>query len=258
MNFRSLGRPSLAAIRSFVLLAVLLLVSAVAAADSAPATASSSAPPVPDTLQQRVAACVACHGEHGQGTPDTGFFPRLAGKPAAYLARQLGDFQQGLRKYAPMEYTVRGLDPAYLREIANYFSAQQVPYARSKVPTLPAATLAHGEQLTREGDPARHIPACQSCHGKQLTGVEPDIPGLVGLPYAYISAQLGAWRTHTRATVAPDCMAEVAGRLSEADITAVAAWIASQQLPADMHAQPAGSVRPPLRCGVLAGSPEGT
>ena len=67
----------------------------------------------------------------------------------------------------------------------------------------------------------------------------------------YISAQLGSWRTHTRATVAPDCMALVATRLSGSDITAVAASLASRQLPADTHAQPAGSVTPPLRCGVL-------
>lgn len=238
-----------------VLALSLLLAPAAAAPGPFP---SPAAPPVPDTLQQRIAACTACHGVHGEGSPGSGFFPRLAGKPAGYFARQLRDFQDGLRKYAPMEYTVRGLDPAYLREIAGYFSAQQVPYARSKVPAVPAATLRRGEQLTRQGDPARGIPACARCHGGQLTGVEPDIPGLVGLPYDYISAQLGAWRTHTRATVAPDCMAEVAGRLSEADITAVAAWLASRELPADMRAQPAGSVRPPLRCGVLAGNGAGT
>jgi len=243
------------ALRCVSLLGFALLLAPAFAA--APAESPVS-PPVPDTLQQRIAACTGCHGVHGEGSPDSGFFPRLAGKPAVYIERQLQDFQNGLRKYAPMEYTVRGLDPAYLREIAGYFAAQQVPYARSALPALPAATLQRGEQLVSAGDPARRIPACQQCHGNQLTGVEPDIPGLVGLPYDYISAQLGAWRTHTRATVAPDCMAEVAGRLSESDITAVAAWLASRELPADMHAQPAGSVAPPLRCGVLADGKAGT
>jgi cytochrome c553 len=111
--------------------------------------------------------------------------------------------------------------------------------------------LRRGEQLIGKGDPTRKLPACASCHGSQLTGVEPSTPGLIGLPYDYISAQLGSWRTHTRATVAPDCMALVATRLSDSDITAVAAALASRQLPADTHAQPAGSVTPPLRCGVL-------
>lgn len=206
---------------------------------------------IPDTLQQRIAACTICHGVHGEGRAASEYFPRLAGKPATYLARQMQDFKDGLRKYPPMQYTVRHLSPAYMREIAEYFAAQEVPYRRSPVPPVAAATLQRGEQLLGKGDPSRKIPACADCHGRQLTGVEPSIPGLVGLPYNYISAQLGSWRTHTRATVSPDCMAEVASRLSESDITAVAAALASRELPADTRAQPAGSVTPPLRCGVL-------
>ena len=215
------------------------------------AAVDAPAAPVPDTLPQRIAACVACHGVHGEGTPQSGFYPRLAGKPADYLARQLHDFQLGLRKYAPMEYTVRGLSPAYLREIAEYFAAQQVPYQRSPLPPVTPALLQRGETLVTHGDASRGIPACQGCHGTQLTGVQPSIPGLVGLPYDYLSSQLGAWRTGTRATTAPDCMAQVANRLAAADITAVSAWLASRELPADMHAQAAGSVTPVLRCGVL-------
>ncbi|MEO6798392.1 MAG: c-type cytochrome [Rhodanobacter sp.] len=206
---------------------------------------------VPDTLQQRIAACTSCHGVHGQGSPGSGYFPRLAGKPAAYLARQMRDFQNGLRKYAPMEYTVRQLPPAYMREIAEYFAAQQVPYRRSPVPDVSAATLRRGNELIEKGDPARRIPPCSSCHARKLTGVEPSTPGLVGLPYDYISAQLGSWRTHTRSTVAPDCMSTVASRLAPSDITAVAAALASRELPADTRPQPAGSVKPPLSCGVL-------
>jgi cytochrome c553 len=222
---------------------------------SAAAGAPAGAEParhVPDTLQQRIAACTACHGEHGEGTPGSGFFPRLAGKPAGYLVRQLRYFHDGLRKYAPMEYMVRQLSPDYMREIAGYFAAQQVPYQRSQVPRLPDATLRRGEQLVTQGDPALKVPACQGCHGQPLTGVEPDIPGLVGLPYDYVSSQLGSWRTGTRAAAAPDCMAEIARRLTPADITAVSAWLASHQVPPDTHALPAGSVKPPLACGVLA------
>jgi cytochrome c553 len=222
------------------------------------ASRAADAPPIPDTLQQRIIACTTCHGVHGEGTPGSGYFPRLAGKPATYLARQMQDFQNGLRKYAPMEYTVRQLSPAYMQEIAEYFAAQQVPYSRSPLPSVSAATMQRGEQLVSKGDPARKIPACASCHGSQLTGVQPSTPGLVGLPYDYLSAQLGSWRTHTRAMRAPDCMAVVVSRLSDSDITAVAATLASRQLPADTHAQVAGSVTPPLPCGVLGATGDGT
>jgi cytochrome c553 len=235
---------------------VALFLASVLAACSASAV-DAPAPPVPDTLPQRIASCTACHGTHGEGSPGSGFFPRLAGKPAGYLARQLGDFQRGLRKYAPMEYTVRQLSPVYMQEIAEYFAAQQVPYRRSPAPNPSAQALARGEQLVTTGDPERKIPPCRSCHGAQLTGVQSSIPALVGLPYDYVSAQLGSWRTGTRATTAPDCMALIASRLSASDISAVSAWLAGRELPGDMQAQPAGSVTPPLSCGVLGAQGDG-
>jgi cytochrome c553 len=52
-------------------------------------------------------------------------------------------------------------------------------------------------------------------------------------------------------------MAQIANRLSPDDITAVSAWLANQQPPADTHAQPAGSVTPPLACGVLVAKGSG-
>jgi cytochrome c553 len=218
---------------------------------------AADAPSIPDTLPQRIAACTACHGVHGEGTPGSGFFSRLAGKPSAYLARQMQDFQNGLRKYAPMEYTMRQLSPAYMHEIADYFAAQQVPYARSPAPNVSDAVLQRGALLVTQGDASRGVPACMSCHGKELTGVEPSTPGLVGLPYDYISSQLGSWRTHTRGTVAPDCMATIATRLDASDITAVASWLAHHDVPPDTHAQPAGSVTPSMRCGVLGATGAG-
>jgi len=207
------------------------------ATDPTPAAATQAV--VPDTIQQRIKACTTCHGVHGEGSPGSGVFPRLAGKPAAYLAQQLAYFQDGLRKYAPMEYTVRQLSPAYMEEIAAYFSAQEAPYHPSPVPSVSAAVLERGKQLVERGDSTRGIPSCVSCHGERLTGVEPAIPGLAGLSYDYVSAQIGSWRTHTRAAKSPDCMAIVANRLRDSDITAVAAWLGNLPPPTDMHAQPA-------------------
>ncbi|TAL98158.1 MAG: cytochrome c4, partial [Rhodanobacter sp.] len=91
-----------------VLLAFCLCTAALAATPQ-----SDAAPPVPDTLQQRVVACTSCHGSQGEGSPDSLGGPRLAGKPAGYLLQQLAYFQSGQRQHAPMEYVVRQLSPAY-------------------------------------------------------------------------------------------------------------------------------------------------
>lgn len=228
-----------------------LSIALVCAADAAFAGGPTTVIAVPDTLQQRLAACTSCHGMHGEGLADSQFFPRLAGKPANYLERQLHYFQDGQRKYAPMQNIVQQLDPAYLREMADYFSRQQTPYGSSPIPSLAAGVLQRGEQIVTQGDATLKLPPCESCHGRNLTGVEPNIPGLIGLPYDYVSSQLGSWRTGTRMSAAPDCMAQIANRLTPADITAVSAWLASRPPPADTHAQAAGSVKPPLTCGVL-------
>jgi cytochrome c553 len=112
-----------------------------------------------------------------------------------------------------------------------------------------AAVLARGRSLVSEGDQARGVPACSACHGPNLTGVEPGIPGLTGLHASYVSAQLGAFRYGTRTAAEPDCMQLVAASLTESDVTAVAAWLASQPIPPNPSPVPKGALQMPLPCG---------
>ena len=217
-----------------------------------PARAADLPPPV-DSMAQRMQACAACHGREGRAASD-GYYPRIAGKPQEYLYRQLLNFRERRRGYAPMTHMVKLLTDDYLREIATYFSQLDLPYAPPQPgPTTPQG-LALGGGLVKLGDKARGIPACQSCHGPAMTGVQPDTPGLVGLPRDYINAQLGAWKTGLRSAVAPDCMARVAALLGPQDIAALSMWLASQPVPADAKAVPAAlaGVSASAPCGGLA------
>ena len=67
----------------------------------------------PDTMEARLRACAACHGEQGQGT-DNDYFPRLTGKPAGYLMNQLVAFRDGRRRYAPMNYLLEYMPDSVL------------------------------------------------------------------------------------------------------------------------------------------------
>ncbi|MET3462958.1 MULTISPECIES: c-type cytochrome [Variovorax] len=215
------------------------------------AGAATPAPPatVPDTIEQRVAACIACHGREG-ATTNAGYFPRLAGKPAGYLFNQLVSFRDGRRFNTDMAYMVQHLSDAYLREMAEYFAGLQLPYPPvSPVSDATPEQLQRGSQLVREGDAARGIPACVQCHGVALTGVQPAIPGLLGLPRLYVSSQLGAWLTNERHAMAPDCMADIGRRMSTADINAVASWLAVQPMPADTRPAAALPAPLPVKCG---------
>ena len=87
------------------------------------------------------------------------------------------------------------------------------------------------------------------CHGSAMTGVQPFVPGLLGLPRDYLNGQLGAWQAGKRHAHEPDCMAVVAKQMTPEDVSAVSAWLSAQPItnggkPAERHEQPL-----PIRCG---------
>ncbi len=217
-------------------------------------TASAAPPPAPskddfkDDIAQRVLACTSCHGLQGRAAPD-GYYPRLAGKPAGYLYNQLVNFRDGKRQYGLMTQLLAPLTDAYLMEIAQHFSNLQTPYPLPLPGMQSAEQLARGKLLVLAGDAARGIPACVQCHGSAMTGVAPNVPGLLGLPRDYVNAQLGAWKTGQRQAQAPDCMHAVVKLLSSDDINAASGYLAATRLPLDTH--PASSA-PPLAKNAVA------
>jgi len=110
-----------------------------------------------------------------------------------------------------------------------------VPYPAPATATVAPDVLARGKALVLQGDESRRLPACIACHGQALTGLQPGVPGLLGLPRDYLNAQLGGWRTGQRRAHAPDCMATIAKRLSDADVNAISQWLSSQPVPANTH-----------------------
>lgn len=201
-----------------------------------------------NNIAERAAPCFACHGKEGQASGD-GSFPRIAGKPAGYLYNQLANFRDGRRKNAQMRYMIGYMSDQNLHEFADYFASLHPPYPAAQAPKLPPAELERGRMLVMQGDKARDIPACIACHGERLTGTQPSIPGLAGLTRDYLAWQFGSWKDGHRSAAAPDCMAQIAQRLTQQDIGAATEWIASQPLPADMSAAAAGSIKPPIACG---------
>ena len=209
------------------------------------------AAPFRDDMAQRTLACTSCHGKEGRAGPD-GYYPRLAGKPAGYLYNQLLHFRDGRRNYALMARLLDPLSDEYLAIIAQHFAALDVPYAQPAATRGSPLELERGKVLALQGDAQRRLPACSQCHGAALTGALPNIPGLLGLPRDYLNAQMGAWRTGQRRAHAPDCMADLAQRMTHEDVAAVTAWLAAQ--PVARRGKPEAAPRTPLpsACGSAA------
>lgn len=215
-------------------------------------TAHAQRLPPSDSIATRVAPCMSCHGKEGRAASD-GYYPRIAGKPAGYLANQLINFRDGRRKQYPlMTYTVQHLSDEYLHEMARFFADQHLPYPPPQRPAASVQMLERGRELVMNGDAQRKVPACIACHGQALTGVLPATPGLLGLPRDYLNSQFGAWREGSRRAAAPDCMAEITKQLDVEEISAVTAWLATQPVPADSSPAPAPAANAaplPVACG---------
>ena len=189
-----------------------------------------------------------CHGKEGRAT-NAGYFPRIAGKPAGYLFNQLKNFREGRRRNQAMNHLLQHMSDDYLRDIAHYFAELDLPYPPAQPHGLSASEQQMAEHLVFKGAPDRNIPACVSCHGSRMAGRQPAMPGLLTLPADYLIGQLGAWRTGLRNAAAPDCMAQVAQRLTPEEVGAVSRWLSAQTLPMGTKPQ-AGSTEPlPIPCG---------
>ncbi len=212
----------------------------------APAGASG----LPEDMEGRVAPCTLCHGAQGRSASD-GYYPRIAGKPREYLFNQLVAFRDGGRQYAPMRRLLAGLDDAYLADMAAYFAGLDLPYPSPQAPEASRTELERGRKLVHEGI-EDGPPACVACHGERLTGIDPAIPGLLGLPRDYINAQIGAWREGQRRAGDDDCMVDVVKALDPADVRAISNWLASRPVPEDSHPAAGPPPRAALDCGVVA------
>lgn len=174
------------------------------------------------------AACASCHGAHGEGNA-AGGFPRLAGLPAAYLVGQLENFAADKRKNPIMAPIAKQLSASERQAVARYYST---------LPAAPAPTAAGDEGLKR-GDTGAwlalrgrwedNLPACVQCHGPGGAGVGSAFPALAGQSSAYLTAQLHAFKNGTRPGGPLDLMKVVAGKLSDADIGAVANHFAKEK-----------------------------
>jgi cytochrome c553 len=165
--------------------------------------------------------CQECHGIDGN-SGDTRI-PNHAGQHAGYLAKQLRDFQSGARQHSVMSVMAEDLDAADIADIAAYFAVQKPMQGRDGGGNLSARTL------FEKGDAARRIPACAGCHGRHGEGrVDADgtiYPRIGGQRKVYLRSQLVGWKLGERKNSPNGLMNQIAERLSEGDIEALADYL---------------------------------
>lgn len=176
-----------------------------------------------DRTDEAMNRCAACHGR-AEG-PASALVPVLNGQPAERLLLSLERYAAGERQSGIMQEALADLSPATLKALAERYAALSPP-PRSR-PAVPAGTIARGEMLARQGDVARGIPPCLTCHGE---GALPLYPRLAGQPAAFLASQLQAMKAGANTHGAGAIMTPIARALEPDDVTAAASYFASLPL----------------------------
>jgi cytochrome c553 len=174
---------------------------------------SAAMPGLAEPLSERLAPCLACHGE--KGTSDTPEVPSLGGQPADFILIQLYQFREGQRIAAPMNELTRDFTDDDLRLFAEAIAKlpPPVPPASGAVPAL----LESGRAAAQ-----RH--RCGFCHNPDMSGH--DQIGRIGAQREdYLVKVLRDYKTGERRGYDP-AMAEVAGAIDDGEIAAISHYLA--------------------------------
>jgi cytochrome c553 len=163
--------------------------------------------------------CAACHGPDGNSVAPT--FPRLAGLQREYIAKQLDDFRAGRRMNETMAPIAAALDPGLVKELAAWFAARKP----APGPATKAALLELGKAIYMDGNPTTGVPSCSGCHEEDGTGSS-RYPRLAGQHQAYTVQQMLLFKSGARTNDRGSMMRSLSERMTEAEIAAVAEYIA--------------------------------
>jgi len=187
-----------------------------------------------------VPACGSCHGSDGMGDDNMGT-PRIAGQFAVFLRKQLEDYATDKRKDSTMfvmNDNAKGLSAQDRTDVSTYLesikpgSKGKMAFAGSDLKELAAngveVGLTHkGKSLVEwgQGNRAKPVAACRSCHGYNGRGAPPIYPRIGGQRYVYLVNQLKAWRDGTRTNDPMSQMQIIARNMSDEDIKNAAAYL---------------------------------
>jgi len=165
--------------------------------------------------------CAACHGADG-AKPAAPENPVLAGQYKDYLVKALLDYKSGKRANPIMKAFADQLKRNEVEDVAAWFSSQKQKPAAAKDGTK----IALGQQIWRQGDFKKGIPACAGCHGPAGAGLPAQYPRLAGQYPEYTEAQLKTFRSEERNNDPEKMMRMIAAKLSDPEMKAVAEYAA--------------------------------
>jgi cytochrome c553 len=164
------------------------------------------------SLEDRLPACWACHGQNGQSQVSD--VPSLGGQPSLYVLIQLVMFRDKLRVISPMNEMTVGLQDTDLRKAADLIAALPPP---APVVEADPERMARARELAQKN-------RCDFCHQSDFAGHN-NVPRLAGQREDYLLKALQAYKQNSRYAYDAQ-MADVVYPLQDRDFIELAYFLA--------------------------------
>jgi len=173
-----------------------------------------------DSGKDKVATCVACHGQDGNSM--VGLWPSLAGQNVNYLVRQLQHIKSGKRPIAVMAGLLDNFSKEDLDDIAAFYASKNNTIGQAE-----ADKVELGRKLYYSGSLEKGIPACTACHSPKGKGNAPaGYPLLSGQQADYVTKSLKNYRSGERNNdESSQMMMAIAYKLDDVEIDALSSFI---------------------------------
>ena len=168
-------------------------------------TCALVSPALAQPFEERLAACLACHGE--KGVSETSEVPSLAGMPEKFTLIQLYLFRERMRKIEIMNDVAKGMTNDDLQRFSDYFAKLRPPMASGDPPD--PAIAARAQAVIAKNH-------CASCHNPDFSGRE-QMPRLAAQREDYLLKSLRDYKAAKRPGY-DATMDEVIRPITDADI----------------------------------------
>jgi cytochrome c553 len=176
------------------------------------ATSSASA----QTVQERLPACLACHGDTGQS--QNAGVPSLGAQQSFYVTVQLLMFRERMRVADPMNDMAKGLSDDDLRAFADVIAKLPAPPPPNETPD--ATRVARARALAEQSH-------CNVCHTANFAG-QNNVPRIADQREDYLIKALRGYKDNSRRGY-DGTMADVMQPITDEQILDLAYYIARVQ-----------------------------
>jgi cytochrome c553 len=165
------------------------------------------------TLQDKIAACAACHGATGQSpNPD---IPSIGGQPKLFVMYQLFFYREARRQNPEMNIIAKDMSDAELTAMSDYVAG---------LPPPPPAEGDVDEARYLRGAALAQARICGTCHNPDFSGRE-QMARLAGQRESYLLKSFKEYQAGTRIGTQA-AMAEAVRGLDDAALADLAYYLA--------------------------------